>query len=622
MTRTEAPSAFQMRTMETKVIDCDVLILGGGMAGCGAAYEARYWGRGLKIVLVEKANIERSGAVAMGLSAINCYLGVREGENTPEDFVRYARNDLMGLVREDLEYDMARHVDSSVRLFESWGLPFKRDPRTGGYEREGRWQVLIHGESYKPIVAEAAAKSANEVCNRIMVTHLLVDSGDPGRVAGAVGFDVRDGVFYVFRAKAVVVSAGGASRIFRPRSVGEGAGRTWYAPWSSGSAYGLLIDAGAEMTQMENRLVVARFKDGYGPVGAWFLTLKARATNAYGEEYELKYRDEQRKLYGRYADAKPLPSCLRNDAMLREIRAGHDPIYMHTEEVLDAPEKEAIGYEDFLDMTVSQTLVWSSQNIDPSKRPSELQTSEPYVMGSHAACAGAWASGPRDVSPPDYFWGYNRMTTIRGLFGAGDAIGGSAHKFSSGSFTEGRLAGKAAVAFVEEHPGDSPAVSDKTVEELRGEVYRPIENFRLARGLITGGSVSPDYIDPAQGVVRLEKIMDEYAGGWGSMYTTNGTLLRRGMELLSMLKEDLAWVASEDLHQLQRAWELRHRALTAEAVLRHTLFRQETRWPGYGYRSDFPELDDKNWNAFVNSVYDKASGEWKVFKKPCLRLVP
>jgi adenylylsulfate reductase subunit A len=590
------------------------------MAGCGAAYEARYWGRNLKIVVVEKGQIERSGAVAMGLSAINCYMGMRWNENTPEDFVRYVRNDLMGLVREDLVYDIARHVDSTVHLFEEWGLPIIYDKQTGHYKREGRWQILIHGESYKPIVAEAASKAATQVYNRIMITHLLKDSSNPNRVGGAAGFNVRDGTFYVFRAKAVIVTAGGGTHIFRPRSVGEGAGRTWYAPWSTGSAYALLICAGAEMTQMENKLVVTRFKDGYGPVGAWFLALKATATNAYGDDYELKYREKQRSLYGNYVDAKPFPTCLRNDAMLEEIRAGRHPIYIHTEKVLDTREKEELGHEDFLDMTMSQTIVWASQNIDPKKKPSELQPSEPYIMGSHATCSGAWAGGPSDISPSDYHWNYNRMTTIEGLFGAGDTIGGSAHKFSSGSFTEGRLAAKSAVAYLADQ-GESPRVSETTVSEIRSQVFQPLENYSLGRNLITAGTVSPLYLYADQGVVRLEKIMDEYVGGWGSMYTTNEILLSRGLELLTMLKEDILHVAAENLHQLQRAWELNHRVWTAEAVLRHTLFRKETRWPGYCYRSDYPKLDDQNWHVFVNSRYDSVNKNWQMFTRPCMRLV-
>ncbi len=602
-------------------VDADILVIGGGFGGCGAVYESRYWGRDMKIVLVEKANIERSGAVAHGLSAINCYIGLRTNENSPEDFVRYARGDLMGLVREDLVFDIARHVDATVHKFEEWGLPIMKDEQTGRYLREGRWQIMIHGESYKPIIAEVARKSASLVYNRVMVTHLLMDKRRPDRVAGAVGFSVRDGAFYVFRAKAVIVGAGGASHIYRPRSAGEGMGRTWYAPWSSASAYGLLIPTGAKMIQMENKIVLARFKDGYGPVGAWFLLLKCYATNALGEKYEARRFAEIKALVGRYADLKPMPTCLRNHAMLEEMKAGHGPIYMHTEAVLDTPEKEKIGWEDFLDMTIGQAVVWAAQNIDPRERPSELITSEPYVMGSHATCSGAWASGPEDCAPADYRWGYNRMTTVSGLFGAGDTIGGSAHKFSSGSFTEGRLAGKSAVQYVQDLKEDLPEIDESEVQGLAAKVFRPLDTYRVGRNEIVAGTVAPTYISPLQGLLRLEKLMDEYVGGYTSYYVTNEHLLNRAVELLALLREDLESIGAEDLHQLQRAWELHHRVLTAEAVTRHTLFRQETRWPGYYYRADHPRLNDSAWHVFTASEYNARTGDWHMSKLPVHHII-
>ncbi|MHB1353241.1 MAG: adenylyl-sulfate reductase subunit alpha [Thiobacillus sp.] len=604
-----------------KTVDCDILIIGGGFGGCGAAYEARYWGRDLKIVVAEKAHIDRSGAVAHGLSAINCYMGMQWGENQPEDFVRYARSDLMGLVREDLIFDIARHVDATVHKFDEWGLPIMKNPETGRYLREGKWQIMIHGESYKPIVAEAAKKSA-EVINRIMVTHLLMDSARPNRVAGAVGFSVRDGSFYVFRAKALINGAGGASHVFRPRSVGEGMGRTWYAPWSSASAYALLLEAGAKMIQLENRIVLARFKDGYGPVGAWFLLLKTFVTNAYGERFEGSWMDEIRAMVGKYADASPLPTCLRNHALLQEVKAGKGPILMHTQEAIgDSREKEEIGWEDFLDMTIGQAVVWASQNIDPRETPSELITSEPYVMGSHATCSGAWASGPEDLAPPDYQWGYNRMTTVDGLFGAGDTIGGSAHKFSSGSFTEGRIAGKAAVRYVRDLGRDLPRVDGQAVERLRQTVFRPLDTYAIGRNEIVAGSVAPGYITPLHGLQRLEKIMDEYVGGVSMFYVTSAPLLNRGLELLQMLKEDMAQIGADGLHQLQRAWELHHRVVTAEAVARHTLFREETRWPGYYYRAYHPKLVDDDWHVFTASQYDAQSGQWEMGRLPVHHIV-
>ncbi|MDH4020882.1 MAG: adenylyl-sulfate reductase subunit alpha [Xanthomonadales bacterium] len=601
--------------------DCDILVVGGGMGGTGAAYEARYWGRDLKVVVAEKANIDRSGAVAQGLYAINCYMGTQWGENNPEDHVRYARNDLMGMVREDLAFDMARHVDSAVHKFEEWGLPFMKNSDTGHYLREGKWQIMIHGESYKPIVADAARKSADTIYNRIMVTHLLMDESRDNRVGGAVGFNVRTGDFHVFRAKAVIVAAGGASHIFKPRSVGEGMGRTWYAPWSSGSAYALAIQAGAKMTQMENRIVLCRFKDGYGPVGAYFLHLKTYTQNAYGNEYESTWYDDTKSMVGEYIDHHPTPTCLRNHAFIQEVKAGRGPIHMVTKEAFQDPHLEEVGWENFLGMTVSQAVVWASQDIDPKYINPELTTSEPYVMGSHATCSGAWCSGPEDLSPEEYFWGYNRMMTVEGLFGAGDAVGGTAHAFSSGSFTEGRLAAKAAVKYVKDQKAENINVTDQQLDDLKKTIYQPMDNYTIGRNEIVGGTVSPSYLLPIQGLQRLEKVMDEYVGGISVNYMTNDKLLERGIELLDIMEEDFENIGAEDLHQLMRAWELKHRLLASQSVAQHTLFREETRWPGYYYRGDHMKLDDDNWHCLTLSRRDPETREWTMEKAPVYHIV-
>jgi adenylylsulfate reductase subunit A len=609
--------------------DIDILVVGAGLGGTGAAFEARYWGQNKKIVIAEKANIDRSGAVAQGLYAINCYMGTRFGENNPEDHVRYARIDLMGMVREDLAFDMARHVDSSVHMFEEWGLPIMRNKKTGAYQREGRWQIMIHGESYKPIVAEAAKKSADKVYNRICVTHLLLDEAKENRIAGAVGFNVRTGNYHVFKSKTVICGAGGASNIFKPRSVGEGAGRVWYAPWSSGSAYGLMIDAGAKMTQMENRIVLARFKDGYGPVGAYFLHLKTYTQNGLGEEYESKWFPELQKMVGKeYLDPelshrthRPIPTCLRNHALINEVNAGRGPIHMVTMEAFKDPHLEEIGWHNFLGMTVGQAVLWAATNVDPKYENPELTTSEPYVMGSHATGCGGWASGPEDLSPPEYFWGYNRMMTVEGLFGAGDAVGCTPHAFSSGSFTEGRLAAKAACKYIDDGKADGIVVSDKQINDLKEKIYKPLETYRVYSNEVVGGSVNPNFINPRQGLDRLQKLMDEYCGGFGVNYMTNGNLLKIGMKKLNWLVEDFEKIAAQDIHELLRAWELYHRVRTSECVFQHTLFREETRWPGYYYRGDFMKLDDKNWHCLTVSRRDRKTGEYTMEKAPLYHLV-
>ncbi len=609
--------------------DIDILVAGAGMGGTGAAFEARYWGKDKKIVIAEKANIDRSGAVAQGLYAINCYIGARWGENNPEDHVRYARMDLMGMVREDLAFDMARHVDSTVHQFEEWGLPMMRNLKTGAYLREGRWQIMIHGESYKPIVAEAAKKSADKVFNRVCITHLLMDDAKENRVAGAVGFNVRTGNYHVFKSKTVICGAGGASMIFKPRSVGEGAGRVWYAPWSSGSAYGLMIEAGAKMTQMENRIVLARFKDGYGPVGAYFLHLKTYTQNCLGEEYESKWFPALSEMVGKeYLDTegqhlshKPIPTCLRNHAILNEVNAGRGPIYMVTMEAFQDPHLEEIGWHNFLGMTVGQAVLWAATDVDPKYENPELTLSEPYVMGSHATGCGAWCSGPEDISPPEYFWGYNRMTTVEGLFGAGDAVGGTPHAFSSGSFTEGRLAAKAACKYIDDGKGEGIVVSDKQIADLKEKIYKPLETYTVYSNEVVAGSVNPNFINPRQGLDRLQKLMDEYCGGFGVNYMTNEKLLQIGLKKLKLLEEDMEKIAATDIHELLRAWELNHRVRTSESVFQHTLFRKETRWPGYYYRGDAMKLDDKNWHVLTVSHRDRKTGAYTMSKAPLYHLV-
>ena len=618
-----------MATPKTETVDCDILIIGGGMSGCGAAFEANYWGKGLKTVMVEKAAIERSGATGEGLSAINCYMGMKWGWNTPENFVTYVRNDMMGLAREDLVYDIGRHVDSTVHMWESWGLPIWK-AANGEYERIGRWQIPIHGESIKPVVAEPIRQGLGKdgLYERILVTHLLTDAQDPGRIGGAIGFGVRDGTIYVFRAKAVICSAGGASNIFRPRSVGEGLGRNWYSVFDTGSVYGLIIPIGAEMTQMEHRFVPSRFKDGYGPVGMWFQYFRARATNAYGEDYT-KTRADELKKYEPYGSAVPTPTPLRNHQMYLDILEGKGPIYMRTDEAIaklaggdvkKLAEVKSEAWEDFLDMTISQALMWAAQNIAPEDTPSEIVLAEPYIMGSHSGEAGAWVSGPDDLAPSDYRWGYNRMTTIRGLFASGDGVGAAPHKFSSGSFTEGRIAAKSAVAYVLD-TGDTPRVDSSAVDELTEKISKPLNTFRQHQGSSTSEEINPNFLLPKQGLLRLQKIMEEYAAGASTLYRTNEPTLNRGLELLAMFKEDLEKLGARNHHELLRCWELVHRAWVAEAHVRHLLTRKETRWPGYYYRTDYPDLDDANWRVFVNSRYDASKEQWELFTRPYKQLV-
>jgi adenylylsulfate reductase subunit A len=394
--------------------------------------------------------------------------------------------------------------------------------------------------------------------------------------------------------------------------------------FNTGSVYKLMINAGAEMTSMEHRLVQTRFKDGYGPVGMWFLMFKSVIKNAYGERYD-ETRDDELKNWLPYGGVLPVPTPLRNHQMLQDIQAGRGPHYMRTDEALQRMyagqtmakirKIESEAWEDFLDMTMSQALLWASHNINPAETPSEVYLTEPYLMGSHATGCGAWVSGPEDMAPKEYQWGYNRMTTVDGLFAAGDGVGACGHKFSSGSFTEGKIAGKSAVAYVVDQ-ADAPQIDEAETEAVKARVWHPIEHFAKHRGATTREDLNPHYLLPKMGLLRLQKIMDEYVGGPGAYYMTNEPLLNRGLELLSGFKEDLGKLGARDLHDLLRCWELWDRTISAECHIQHVKFREETRWPGYYYNADHPKLDDKNWKVFVNSRLDPATGQWEMSKKP------
>ena len=642
---------------------CDVLIVGGGMAACGTAFEIGKWAPAdMKVILCDKAALERSGAVAQGLSAINTYIG----ENSIEDYVKMVRNDLMGVVREDLIYDLGRHVDESVKLFEEWGLPIwkKADDgstldgskpaktlREGGTPvRTGKWQIMINGESYKCIVAEPAKKALGDenIMERIFIVKMLLDKNKENTIAGAVGFSTRENKVHVFTCKAAMVAAGGAVNIFRPRSTGEGKGRAWYPIWNSGSTYTMCAQVGATLTMMENRFTPARFKDGYGPVGAWFLLFKAKVSNGLGEFFAMgDAAKEELAKFMPYGASAVTPTCLRNHLMVKEFKEGRGPVFMATDIALNAflddareagkSEKEvkkiwkhleSEAWEDFLDMSVGQAGLWAGQNCEPEKVGSEIMPTEPYMLGSHSGCCGIWVSGPDEDWVPEianesrahkYKWGYNRMTTVDGLFTSGDGVGASGHKFSSGSHAEGRQCAKQMVKYCRDHD-HTPEIA-QSAQELADEVYAPVKLYIEHVGASTHADVNPNYCKPAGIMMRLMKATDEYGGGVATYYMTSGKLLGICMDLLEMLREDAAKMGAGDLHELMRAWENYHRIWCVEAHIRHIQFREESRYPGFYYRSDFPNVDDENWKCFVNSTYDPKTEEWNVEKVDVVNII-
>ncbi len=559
--------------MERKIIDTDILIIGGGTAGCMAAVEAKERFPHLTVTILEKAHIDRSGCLAGGMNAINAY--INKGE-TVDKFVDYVRKDACGLIREDLVRSMAELFESSVKKVEKWGLPILCDDQ-GDYIPRGRWNIKINGESLKPILAKAARQAGARIYNWVVVTDLLTDGE---RVAGAVGFSLRTGAFHVVRAKATIVATGGAGRLYRPNNPGDASYKTWYCPYNTGAGYAIGIRAGAEMTSFEMRYVALRTKDTLAPTGTIALGVNAPQVNALGERF----------MATRYAhlggDGAPTP--YRTYGPLQEIKEGRGPVYLDTRG-LSSDQVRALK-EAYLDMYPSMVLYWAANGIDPSKTPIEVQTTEPYVVGGHCQ-SGYWV----DV---------DRRTTLPGLYAAGDVAGGAPFKFVSGCWAEGMMAARAAGEDVATAP--SGLVSEGQIAQAQARAFAPFTRHgKLRYGL-----------QPTELEARLQGIMEQYAGGRVTYYEMNEAMLMIARARLAELPAETENLVADDLHQLMKAHEVIDRVDVAQVLVEHLIYRKETRWPSYQTRMDFPDRDDAHWLTFVNSRRNPQTGEIQMFTRP------
>jgi adenylylsulfate reductase subunit A len=556
-----------------KVIETDLLIIGGGTAGCFAAVEAKEKDPTIKVVILEKGHIDRSGCLAAGMNAINAYINPGE---TPESFVEYVKNDARGLIREDLVHSIGEELNRVVKKVEGWGLPILKDD-SGNYQARGRWNVKINGESLKPILAEAARRSGAEIYNRVAVTDYLLQGT---KVVGAVGIGIRDGLFYVVKAKATIIATGGASGVYKPNNDGSAHHKIWYSPFNTGAGYAMGIRAGAEMTSFEMRFVALRTKDAIAPTGTLAIGFGAKQVNALGEEYMEKRFS--------HLGGNSAPTCYRTFGPTTEVKEGRGPCHMDTTHL----NKEQVHdlKKSYLNMYPHIVLHWAGNKIDPSKKPVEITGTEPYITGGHCQ-AGYWVDN-------------ERKTSLEGLYAAGDVAGGAPYKFVSGCWVEGGIAARSAVEFAKK--SEEVLINDSIFEELREKAFSP-----LVRKSNLKVGVSPDELEE-----RLQKIMDEYAGGIKTFYETTEPNLNTALDEVLKLKEDVQHLRANDLHELLLSHEIIDRIEVAEVLIHHMLARKETRWPGFLNRIDYPERNDEEWLKFVNSKKNPENGEIEMLFRP------
>ena len=565
--------------IEIKQATVDVLIIGGGTAGCMAAATLKENDPQLRVMIMEKAQIERSGCLAAGMNAINAYLNPGE---TPESFTKYVRYDAMGLVREDLVKSAAEEINAAVAKVEAWGMPVIKDEQ-GRYQARGRWNIKINGEALKPILAKRVAELGVRVLNRVSALDYLIQSG---RIVGVVGFGVRNGQMHLIRAKAVICCTGGAAGLYRPNNPGAAGHKLWYPPFNTGAGYAMGIRAGAEMTSLEMRFIALRTKDVICPTGTLALGYGAKQVNAYGEEFMRQRFSHQ--------GGEGAPTCLRVYGPTQEQKAGRGPCYLDTRHLNQEQVKSLKAA--YLDMYPGIVLQWAANEYDPSQAPVEICGTEPYIMGGHCQ-AGYWIDS-------------ERRSTLPGLYVAGDVAGGYPYKFVSGCWAEGVIAARTVAQDLKNSDLTSPEF-EFNPEDWQS-YYQPWNRYNSGQG-----GVTPEAMES-----RLQKIMDEYAGGISSYYELNQAGLAQAREELVRLGKQEKYLIASDWHQLMNCHEVLDRIVLAQQVVEHLDYRKETRWPGFQTRTDYPERNDFKWLKHINSVRDPESGVIKMIERPYQQIVP
>lgn len=546
--------------MRIENLQTDVLIIGGGTAGCYAALTISEHSDA-KVLICEKAHIKRSGCLAAGVNALNAY--IVEGR-TPQDYVDYARKDADGIVRGDLLLTMSERLNSVTERLEKLGLVILKD-KEGKYVTRGNRNLKINGENIKPILADAVNELDNvTVLNRVNITDYAVENN---HINGAFGIGIENDTFYVIKAKAVIIATGGAAGLYKPNNPGFSRHKMWYPPFNTGAGFAMGINAGAEMTTFEMRFIALRCKDTIAPTGTLAQGVGAKQINSLGEVYETKYGiTTSQRVYG----------------TVNENLNGRGPCYLQTEGITEEQDESLL--KAYLNMAPSQTIKWIESGKNPSQQNVEIEGTEPYIVGGHTA-SGYWVDT-------------NRKTTIDGLYAAGDVAGGCPQKYVTGALAEGEIAALSVVEYIKDK--NVATIGDKVVNNHIDEV----ENFLKDKHC----KFTTEQLEEA-----MQTVMDSYAGGIKTNYRFNEKQLEIADYKIKQLMELSKDLYAEDFQELMYIYELRERLTVCRSVIAHLKARKETRWHSFAENLDYPEKDNEHWNKYVNSILE--DGEIKIITR-------
>jgi succinate dehydrogenase/fumarate reductase flavoprotein subunit len=551
-------SATSATTLE---IDADVVVVGGGSAGSTAALEAQRHLPVGRVVLLEKAHIKRSGAIAIGMDGLNN--AVIPGHATPEQYVKEITMANDGIVNQKAVLAYATRSYEMIEQLDRWGVKFQKT-ETGDFDvkkvhHKGNYVLpMPEGYDLKRILARLIRRSGVRVVNRVMGTRLLTDHG---RIAGVVGLDTRGGGLAVVRARTVILCCGASGRLGLPAS-GYLYG-TYENPANAGDGYAMAYHAGAELTGIECFQINPLIKDYNGPACAYVTgPFGGHTVNARGLRFiESDYWSGQMML-----------------EFWRELQSANGPVFLKLTHL--APET-ITEIERVLHRTErpSRGRFHQGRGHSYDNDRVEMHISEIGLCSGHSA-SGVWVNERGE-------------TTVPGLYAAGD-MACVPHNYLLGALTYGKICAESAIDYLGQ--ADDVQLDREAVEVERARVFAP-----LAR---------PRGIPAQQYEYKVRRQVNDYL-----QPPKSASRMEVGLAAFLRARDELEEVGAASPHELMRVQEAGFIRDCAEMAARASLFRTESRWGLYHHRLDFPEMDNRRWFTHVN-LRKRADGQMEAFKRP------